>query len=249
MINNEIPLGSGTLVELNGRPGILTAHHVVYSPYADLWLAKPGNRLFTTVASFSHSLSIPSDYLNIFDRSKRDSDEYGPDLAFISLPFSEFFDQLKARKSFYNLNKDYEIRLQESLEEIGLIAFCGYPAAMTKEGLPDNGFDRTVGLHGYAFLTGPDAYYQRDGRDYFELGVSSDDCPDIRSFGEVSGGGVWRIPILRKGNDPNSKIEAGTPIFCGVAFYEETRTDPDWRFIRTHAPRSIYIECLSLCQQ
>jgi hypothetical protein len=94
---------------------------------------------------------------------------------------------------------------------------------------------------GYAFLTGQEHCEERQGWDYLELGLGHEDTADIGpSFGGVSGGGVWRVPIYRNRNDSPGKEFFRDMTLCGVAFYEEDRGRGDRYFIRAHGPRSIY---------
>ncbi|MGB8168114.1 MAG: hypothetical protein WCF18_11525 [Chthoniobacteraceae bacterium] len=107
------------------------------------------------------------------------------------------------------------------------------------------GFTTVFKLKGFAFMTGEDKYEEQEGWDYFELGVTRDEVADIGdSFGGVSGGGVWRIPVCRKKDDPEGSEYYDGMTFAGVAFYEENHL-PDGRFfVRTHGPRSIYQQFL-----
>ena len=60
------------------------------------------------------------------------------------------------------------------------------------------------------------------------------------SFGGVSGGGVWRVPVYRKKGDPKGAEYYQNRTLAGVAFYEENHL-PDGRFfVRTHGPKSLY---------
>ncbi len=100
-----IPLGSGTLVEIDKWRGILTAEHVVRPSRNEFRLdytGHPERFLRTAVGPFAHDLSITTNALR-FVTTKRERDDYGPDLAFIALPPSPFLGEIAARKSFYNL--------------------------------------------------------------------------------------------------------------------------------------------------
>lgn len=56
------------------------------------------------------------------------------------------------------------------------------------------------------------------------------------SFGGISGGGVWQVPLLKT---KEGEIQAKEPIFSGVAFYQTAIVDKK-RTIRCHGRRSVY---------
>jgi hypothetical protein len=102
IIGNEpkedaILIGSGTLVDINGTFGILTAQHVIDE------LPRHGN-LGLIISEQVHRPTIDANVL-IYSRMGRGRDpSTGPDLGFIKLPNS-IISILKAYKSFYNVTK------------------------------------------------------------------------------------------------------------------------------------------------
>jgi hypothetical protein len=67
--------------------------------------------------------------------------------------------------------------------------------------------------------------------------VKHDSSPDIpQSFGGVSGGGLWQIPLIKslEGN-----IEPKEYILSGVVFYETGR-EGLYQSVRCHGRTSIY---------
>ena len=56
------------------------------------------------------------------------------------------------------------------------------------------------------------------------------------SFGGVSGGGVWQVPLIR---DRQGDLEADDYILSGVAFYQ-TKLDGNHRLIRCHGRKTVY---------
>jgi len=237
-------LGSGTLVQIDGWEGILSAEHVVRHPtQKDLRLTYTGHPerfLRTALSSFAHNLSITTNALRIIT-TDRQSNPYGPDLAFVLLPPSPFLGEIKARKSFYNLTLKPEARKAAVLSDDGFFALCGFPAVRDFTGSAELGFSETRGVYGYSMLTGPDHYELKDHWDYYEMGVSQTSADEFeRTFGGVSGGAVWRAVPHRLADDPPGAESLGDITLAGVAFYEiDDRSKPRF-YIRAHGPVSIY---------
>lgn len=244
LIINDIPHGSGTLVEIDGHYGLLTAEHVARNPDRPELrldnLSHDGPKLLVPPAEFPGGEPIESFALRVFT-TKRNNDEYGPDLAFIALPDSPLLRELRARRSFYPLTKDVEVKVADALQETGFVPFCGFPASQFVEKKPSHGYTEVKMLRGFSFVTGPDKYEQRETWDYFELGVDRAEMGDIGdSFGGVSGGGIWRIPVFRKKGEPEGLEYFEKMTLAGVAFYEENLLPNGRFFVRAHGPRSIY---------
>jgi len=244
LVVNEKLLGSGALVEIYGHFGVLTAEHVAHHPFS------PERRLTDQTHNGPKLLIPPMDSPGdiVFDsyalrvlRTKRQTDEYGPDLALVVLPPSEALNQLRATRSFYPIASAIDAKLTEALQETGFVAFCGFPASTQSKGAAALGFSEVIELGGFAFMTGPEKYEERDDWDYFELGVRREQMGDVGdSFGGVSGGGVWRVPVYRKSGESKGSEYFEDMTFAGVAFYEENHLKDGRFFVRTHGPRSIY---------
>jgi hypothetical protein len=203
----------------------------------------PDRKLYTTVTNFTnfpHKVSVSSNALRIVT-TERLNDDFGPDLAFIVLPPSEMRSELIARKSFYNLTFKPSEKKARALTNLGLVPFCGYPRTADFSGPRTLGFRETHGLFGFIFFTAPEKYEERSGWDYYELAVERGEIEKLRyTFGGVSGGGIWRIPILREAGKPQGTEVLGETTFAGVAFLEEDRQDVPRFFVRAHGPASIY---------
>lgn len=249
VIINDIPMGSGTLVKIDEYYGLLTAEHVVRPPgRPELHLdttSSNGPKLLLPPAPFPGGQAIESSVLRVIT-TKRTGDTYGPDLAFIVLPPSPLLRELKARRSFYPLGQDVATKLSTALSDSGFVAFCGFPNSLLLTHKPSLGFTEVKEVRGFAFLTGPDKYEKRAPWDFFELGVSRAEMLDIgESFGGVSGGGLWRIPVYRRKNDPEGSEYVKDMTFAGVAFYEENHLPNGRFFVRAHGPQSIYEKFLT----
>lgn len=244
LVINEVPLGSGTLVEIDGHHCVLTAEHVVRLPKKpDLWLTNTdhkGPRLLIPPMDSPGEIIFESYALRVF-HTQRKRDDFGPDLALIVLPPSGMLNELRGRRSFYPIAHQSDAKVAEALHETDFIAFCGFPASTQKQDEPSLGFTEVIQLGGFAFLTGPEKYDDRGEWDYFELGVRREEMGEVgESFGGVSGGGVWRVPVYRKKGDPEGAEYYQNRTFAGVAFYEENHLPNGRFFVRTHGPKSVY---------
>lgn len=253
LIVNDIHLGSGTLVQIDGHYGILTAEHVARPPgRPDLHLdntSHEGPRLLVPPAEFPGGQPVESFALRIF-ATDRKTDDHGPDLAFIELPEGPLLRELRARRSFYPLANDAGTKIDDALLDTGFVPFCGFPASQMVGQTPSLGFTDVSMLRGFSFMTGPDRYYEHDTWDYFELGVDRTAVDDIGdSFGGVSGGGVWRIPVYRKKGEPEGKEYFEKVTLAGVAFYEENHLPHGRFFVRAHGPKSIYERLLPILRK
>jgi hypothetical protein len=242
-------IGSGTLIQIDQWSGILTAEHVVRASKPDLrldWVGTPARYLRTSLGPFAHDLSIPTHALRIVT-TERLSDAYGPDLAFVVLPPGPFLDQIKAKKSFYNLSLKTEQRKSAALDDGGFFALCGFPAVRNFDAPPELGFSIVNGLYGYAMFSGPDIHEMREGWDYYEIGVSQESADDFeRNFGGVSGGSVWRIVAGRRAGDEPGQEYVHDMTFVGVAFYQMDDRNETRFFVRCHGPISVYDKFIDL---
>lgn len=235
-------IGTGTLVQIGRHFGILTAEHVVNPPCKPkMRLVKPevGMKLRTSVADFPHDFFIEVEYLQVF-RTERRSDEYGPDLAFIKLPIGDKLNGIKARRSFLNLTHNSDEKLKSATDQNSFMAFTGFPAEEKSTREPELGFANVDFIKGYTFFSGEEHYERREGFDYIQVGVSREENNDAPvSFGGVSGGGLWRLPIRRKAGDPSGKEYFDGCHLAGVVFLQSD-VENKHQFIRAHGPESIY---------
>lgn len=120
-VEDAILLGSGTLVEVDGVYGILTAHHVMEV------LPKKGE-LGLLLFSDLHRYTMNADFLGRIKIARGLAESEGPDLAVLVLP-SVNLGQIKALKSFYNLSVRRDRILSDPPEnDMGVWFLCGVPA-------------------------------------------------------------------------------------------------------------------------
>lgn len=121
--------------------------------------------------------------------------------------------------------------------DLGIWARCGFPGIQTTNESSEKGFASLKGFRGLCGFGGILGTYKFGDFDYCDYQVNYDNSPDIAgTFGGVSGGGLWQIP-LRKGSD--QIIEPKEYILSGVVFYQALRTSV-YRTIKCHGPKRIY---------
>lgn len=224
-------IGTGTLVQVEGIYGILTAGHV--------WNQLDGSaEIGLTLTEYSSCFKIKYEHIYVVEKLlwNSEDEEWGPDLALIKLP-PLHVSTIKARKSFLNLTKQHdEVDLNESTEKkcwvaIGLVGEFSYAT-------PSPDLNRTdVNARIFGFLSKIEVTHQNKGYDYFDLSVKTT-LPGVPStFGGVSGGGLWKVLLVKRKSGVVTWDEK--PYLRGVAFWESPIMEGS-RVIRCHGPRSIF---------
>lgn len=227
--------GSGTFVRVNGIAGILTAQHVW-----EFVLSSGQSRVGLTIANHPHSFSISLDGFSPRCGATRESDEYGPDIQFLEIHQSDASTIEANSKLFFNLGRETATRLRKASDhELGFVAVSGCPDEFTTKFVdPASGLECMQFKGG--FSTTVENYQERGRFDYFELPSRVGPVDGIpRSFGGVSGGGVWRIEMKKRPGAAAETAIISDCILSGVAFYQ---SDPmgGKRYIRAHAQKTIY---------
>jgi len=223
-------MGSGTLVDINGVFGIITAQHVMDALQSD------GNLGFI-ISEKLHRPLIEAQALVHTRIAKGNNPSIGPDLGFIKLPNTSI-GLLKALKSFYNVSKSRERILHEPPDnDLGFWCLSGIPDEKTLTEGPSRGFETVKRFLEYCPFGRTSNYHILGEFDYFDFDVSYNEKtqPPI-SFGGVSGGGLWQVLI---GQDEKGRVILKESILSGVAFYESPLVN-DKRAIKCHGRRSIY---------
>ena len=230
--------GSGTLVAIDGVRGILTGRHVV-----EKWRnSKPKDQRPKRLGIIpgKRASSLVEEPLEHFDSTvlgPGQSNELGPDLAFVRIPSpSDFLSELLAKKSFCDLTgptvKNHLIVVTRSSP----IAACGVVAEKTAK----SGNRTTVNQY-VIFGTEPQVF-ERDEYDYIDLRSRRSLEPKTpSSFGGVSGSGLWRFSIARIAE---GQVKPYDFQVAGVAFYQLPDSDDGVATIRFHGPISIYEKLL-----
>jgi hypothetical protein len=215
-------VGTGTLVVHRDVHYILTAAHV--------WEAiqQRGTMLGLTLAEgVEHEFLIPNNNIVAsgppYDAASVD---WGPDLVFLRIP-PERLGTIRAYKVFYNLSID---RPGGPLEAIGAYVVMGTPGELGEH------WPRFAMLQVNAFFLERNPRQNRRGEfDYLEFTVDLTFPGVPRTFGGVSGGGLWQVYFYW--DKTTKKIETIERL-KGVA-YVETPIVNDHRNIRFHGFESI----------
>jgi hypothetical protein len=242
-------VGSGTFIAWDDQFGILTAHHVPQNPLdsARRFDFTSSQKLGFSLVEHAHRFEREMYHFRLVDVATpvdpRDPGR-GPDLAVIHLGHKGLAEGIAARKLFYKISDRPEERLTSSLRDDGIFVVCGAAKEEEREGEPELGFSQvtveSLATY-YGGLVRPDSQrFQRDGYGYVDMAVrypGVDNPP--RSFGGVSGGGLWRIPVEPGPDDPTRYIVDGDPVLAGLVFYQGV-VDEHRGFLRCHAGDGVY---------
>lgn len=225
------PLGSGTLVDIAGNKGILTAAHV--------WNAIKKHGTINLILSDRTvtAVSINCEHVVALEIWADEEPEWGPDLAFLRLAQKDV-ETIGAIKSFLNLSKQKD-DLGDAFPNYdkGLWMVFGLVGEFCSQTHNAKNKVATFTARCECFFTTIHETHQRAGYDYVDGGVDFGLEGVPSSFGGVSGGGVWEIELSKNADGVLSWT--GNRSFRGVAFWES-----DWenhgKRIRAHGPKSIY---------
>lgn len=236
-----ILIGSGTFVTISNTFGILTAAHVVEKLMKEKSFKRP-YLLGLTPNDYAQKYAIHSDLLEpiIIDNGQIESD--GPDLGFIVLPPSEK-GIIEATKIIHNLDRNRERILNTPPRfSDGLWAICGVPDEKTIDEHQEKRFEPFKGFFMLALFGSISGAYTIGKYDYCDIRVKRDCSPIIpNSFGGISGGGLWQIPLAKS---REGKIEPKEYILSGIVFYE-TGWEGLYQSIKCHGRNSIYDKAYS----
>lgn len=237
--------GSGTLIKCGRIHGILTAHHVVHNPHDPTrkfdFKAGSSQTLLLVVEEFAHRLEIQTHYLSCVDVGVPVDEYFGPDLTVLVIPDScPQFHEIKARKRFFDISIHRAARLTESLSNNGCWFLVGNPQALEETRSGSHGFSHVVNSRGIAAYTYVAKREEVNAFDFMHLGVERSKLEGFTEhFGGMSGGGVWKIPLVTRQFDAGLTIQLGDEVLAGVAFYQTAMRDGGCE-IRCHAARSVY---------
>lgn len=222
-------LGSGVLISVGKTRAILTAHHVVRV------LPRTG-RLGLLLERTPQPHTIDTQGAAFLEIARGTQDALGPDLGAVVLA-QQIASAIASIKTFYNLDarRDQLLHSPPDLRDGVWIAqgFLEEGTVITPD--PD-GRRITKGFYNFSGVGGPEAIDQIGEHDYFEFPVSHEARQTSpRSWGGMSGGGLWQIPLKRQG----SGLVHLTPLLSGILFYQQPTTDTECG-VRGHGRRSVY---------
>jgi hypothetical protein len=151
---------------------------------------------------------------------------------------------LKAKKDFYNISARSEEKLDNALCDHGFFIFAGCPGCLSAE-VPAHGESgQNLILPVVGACTTLVRRYDEGNFDFLELNVSYQPPSEaIQSFAGMSGGGVWRIPLIKRETDPIDRVTFKEPVLAGTAFYQTAAEAGKCR-IRCQGGRSIFVRTL-----
>ncbi len=230
MIEDVILIGSGTLVDIDGILGILTAQHVIEAIQKD-------EDINFVISKKLHKFSLKTQFLTRILIAKGTNSSRGPDIGFIKLPETSL-GSIKAVRSFYNIGRRRDKILKYPPENnMGVWCLCGFPDEKTRHEGPQKGFNivkNVLQLCGFGCISGQCV---SNDFDYFDFNIHyNEKTQPPMSFGGVSGGGLWQVIIDRR---CDGELILKEIILSGVAFYQSSLKD-NMRIIKCHGRQTVY---------
>lgn len=162
-------------------------------------------------------------------------DADGPDLGAVVLA-PQLAASIGAKRLFFNLDAKRDRMLSEPPDVRDGVWFAqGFLEERTVVTAdPDGG--TTTRFYNFSGIGGPDGPTERGGYDYYVYPVSHEARSDAPlSWGGMSGGGVWQVPLKRK----DGNLVALRPLLSGVLFYQRATTATECGVV-AHGLRSVY---------
>lgn len=228
-----ILLGSATFVQYGMKKGLLTAEHVISKTDFNKCL---NIGLIITIGE--HRYTIRREYLSARTTIPNTA-EYGPDMAFIEIPEIDV-GRIAARKAFWQIDSNRsKIPKLLSMRNYGMWVIFGCPSSYQRTVKSKSHFESTFIPKGLMSMASRPVLHTKNTYDYLDVRAVYDDTNQLPdTFGGVSGGGLWYVP-LSTNIDDSAKIQVGHPSLMGIAFYE-TGVMSRCMDIRCHGPKSIY---------
>jgi hypothetical protein len=243
LIHKDDLIGSGTLVRVGDRRGILTAYHVVHDARPKLEFHAGSSDVLGMLMlphEQVHRFEIPlgKGVMTVVNIAKPTVEEFGPDLAFVEIKPSHHLDQLHACKDFFNLSFNREKGLTLDLTEKHPMVISGFHYEGHIVEKEERGFSQVKGFRGFVGFTGIENRYEHENYDLCDVGADYSLESNLpKSFGGYSGGGLWYIALMT--NENTGVITHKPQMFAGVVFYQRQVTDTR-KILRCHLTNSIY---------
>jgi hypothetical protein len=218
-------VGSGVLVRRRDIAYILTAGHVwdEIARFKEIGLG---------IKETFHDTRIDRDEVAPHVAYNRADTDWGPDIAFLELSVRAI-DAIGTKKRYYLLDPGAEHQAVPKPDETaGVIAVVGAPTAASSIGR------QTAALHAGPWIGGIEQSHERNGFDYFDIGVDAGELPF--SFGGISGGPAWQL-FLHRSHPGDPLVWKAPPQLIGIVL-SQSEPAGGRRIVRCHGPRAIYIE-------
>jgi hypothetical protein len=213
-------IGSGSLVFVGSSHYILTAAHV----WEALQSAPALGITVTDNIDHKFQIPIPAIVPTTFQPSKLDWNEWGPDLALLRIP-PEQVGGIKAFQVFEHIMAPPKPLNVECLEAWVAVGAPGELGEFTPTHADLQISGRFVGPNHVA----------RGQYDYFDFEMDSSAADMPRSWGGMSGGGLWRVLVYH--SPETGKIDWAQRLW-GVAFWQFPLKG-GYRVVRSHGHESI----------
>ncbi len=232
------PAGSGVLVSKGNRTGILTARHCIHTPGPELRLGPGGTDTLFLVLTRGRGLLVPPQAVIERPLVAPNSEEFGPDLAFIEFLPGTCLNRVNDISSIWSLNRN-PVEIEKEFGKPGrLLASIGFPEIHYATEIESNTIRHQIRHMTYYFGIGPDDVFERDGWDYIENHCSHGESSKLpESFAGMSGGPMWAVKW--KIDEINGQWSLIQFALVGIIFYETVISSDELR-LRAHFIKSIY---------
>ena len=214
--------GSGTLLMKGNNHYILTAGHVWYevlkgSDFVGVTLRETYDHtcLIETASIVANEPVHPAEW-----------GQWGPDFILLQIPAVRV-GEIKAFKVFYEMDAGLKAMVTCDRNETYLLV--GTPEVLGSY------TQNHASVQLLAMWVGNPQLYTRDGWDYFDVEATLHPPSEVKTFGGVSGGGLWRVQIY---SQPDTGGITSRMALEGLAFYE-LGTKNGKGMIRCHGVQSI----------
>ena len=223
-------IGSGTLVCIDRMHCVLTAAHVWQA-------AEEFPAIGLSLTSYESWFQIPRDHI-VARTLGSEFLAFGPDLALLELP-STSVGRIKAHKTFLNLMQQRQAFLTDPWElDRGIWVVTGMLGEESDIDTQPEERSVMANVQGRAFFSGARTTFKRNDWDYVDVSADLGLVGVPGSFGGISGGGLWQVPLALS-KKTNQLTWPGRKRFYGVAYWQ-TWPEENHRLIRCHGPESIF---------
>lgn len=223
-------IGSGTLVRIDAMYCVLTAAHVWHK-------AEEFPAIGLSLTSYESWFQIPRDHI-VARTLGSEFLAFGPDLALLELPRNSVA-RIEAHKIFLDLVQQRQAFLTDPWDlNRGIWAVTGMSGDESYVDTQPEERSVMANVQGRAFFSGVRTTFKRNDWDYVDLSADLELVGVPGSFGGISGGGLWQVPLAL--SKTNQFTWPGRKRFQGVEYWQ-TWSEDNHRLIRCHGPQSIFL--------